>query len=169
MQLRRLFLPLLLMLFVTATWADSDGHDDDATKVRIVMGEMYFQVDGEAKGIPLRLQAGKRYELEFQNSGQMKHEVLFGRDVVVRDGRPRDYREHLLSSTEVDIEVETMVNGQKRDVEIEAAGIKEVELEPGTKLTLSFTLPAEAKGKWELGCFIAGHYEAGMRLDLLVE
>ncbi|HEX5514237.1 MAG TPA: hypothetical protein VFY81_07560 [Gammaproteobacteria bacterium] len=169
MQLRRLFLPLLLMLSVNAAWADSDGHDDDATKVRIVMGEMYFQVDGGAKGTPLRLQTGKRYELVFQNSGQMKHEALLGRGVIVRDGRPRDYQEHLLGSTEVDIEVETMVNGQKRDIEIEAAGIKELELEPGTELTLSFTLPAQAKGEWELGCFIAGHYEAGMRLDLLVE
>lgn len=169
MHLRQFFLPLLLAFSVSPAWAHGDDHDDDVTVVRVVMGEMYFQVDGEEKGAPLRLQAGQRYELVFKNVGQMKHEVLLGRDVIVSDGRPSDYREHLLGSVEVGIEIETTVDGQKRDIEIEAAGIKELELEPGTELALNFMLPAKAKGKWELGCFIAGHYEAGMRLDLLIE
>jgi uncharacterized cupredoxin-like copper-binding protein len=165
----RLFPTLALLLLSAVASAHGGGGGHKTTELRLLMGEMYFQVDGQDKKEPLRLKAGERYELVFENVGNMKHEVLLGRDVVQRDGRPSDYREHLLASVEVDIEIETTVNGKARGIEIEATGIKELEFEPGTKATLAFELPADAKGRWELGCFIPGHYEAGMRLDVHVE
>lgn len=157
----------LLLLPLTAALAHD--HDQNAKEIRVLMGEMYFQIEGQDKGAPLHLKAGERYELIFENDGQMKHEVLLGRDVIERDGRPRNYREHLLSAVPVDVEIETIIDGKQREIEVEANGITEVELDAGTRAAISFKLPAEAKGQWELGCFIAGHYEAGMRLDLMVD
>lgn len=167
--MRRLIFLLLLVLPLNLALADEHGQEQSTTEIRVLLGEMYFQVDGQDKGTPLRLKAGQRYELVFENVGHMKHEVLLGREVIERDGRPSDYREHLLATTPVDIEIETTIAGQQRELEIEASGITELELDPGVRITVSFELPPQAKGNWELGCFITGHYEAGMHLPLLVE
>jgi uncharacterized cupredoxin-like copper-binding protein len=32
----------------------------------------------------------------------------------------------------------------------------------------AFNLSEEAQGEWEIGCFVPGHYEAGMHAPLLV-
>lgn len=45
----------------------------------------------------------------------------------------------------------------------------EVDVEPGGQATLRFTVPASAKGEWEMGCFIPGHYESGMSGFLEIE
>lgn len=167
--MRRLALlfPFLLSLPFTAAFAHDD--DQEANEIRVLMGEMFFQVDGQDKNTPLRLKSGARYELVFENAGQMKHEVLLGRDVIEDDGRPRNYREHLLAAVPVDVEIKTTVAGEEREIEIETNGIIELELDPGVRIAVNFKLPSQTKGEWELGCFIAGHYEAGMRLPLLVE
>ena len=34
---------------------------------------------------------------------------------------------------------------------------------------IRMTTPAELKGEWELGCLVAGHYEHGVKAELLVE
>ncbi len=41
-------------------------------------------------------------------------------------------------------------------------------VEPGGQVELTLTLPADAEGVWEMGCFIEGHYEAGMLGQLVV-
>lgn len=38
-----------------------------------------------------------------------------------------------------------------------------VTVEPGQTIELLLTVPADAHGEWELGCFIDGHYEDGMK------
>lgn len=169
MRLSKILLSLLLILPFGGTMAHGDDHDNDTTEIRILMGEMYFQVEGQEKNEALHLKAGKRYELVFKNVGAMKHEVLLGRDLIKRDGAPTGYREHLLRNVEVEVEIDMLIDGKKREVEIEAFGIKELELEPGVELEASFKLPQQSKGQWEMGCFIAGHYEGGMRMDVIVE
>ncbi len=37
-----------------------------------------------------------------------------------------------------------------------------VTVEPGGRVELELHIPADATGQWEIGCFIEGHYEAGM-------
>ncbi len=166
MRFARLLLLLALLPIGTAA---AHGDHDDAIRIRILLGEMYFQVDGQAKGEPLRLQAGQDYELVFENVGAMQHEVLFGRELVKKDGRPVGYRTNLLEDVEVEIAAVQTVDGKPRQLLVEANGFEELYLDPGASVTLGFELPAAAKGRWELGCFIAGHYEGGMKLDLVVE
>lgn len=167
MKLSEILLSLLLILPIGGAMAH--GDDEGSIEIGILMGEMYFQVEGQDKSAPLQLKPGQRYKLTFKNVGTMKHEVMFGRDLIKRDGTAKGYREHLLKNVEVDVEVEMQVDGKDREIEIEAFGLKELEMEPGTAVSVSFQLPPQARGRWELGCFIAGHYEGGMRLDLLVE
>lgn len=166
MRFARLLLLLVLLPIGTAI---AHGDDEDAVEIRILLGEMYFQVDGQAKGEPLRLQAGQHYQLVFENVGVMQHEVLFGRDLVKENGRPAGYRTNLLEDIEVEIVAVQTVGGKTRQLMVEANGFEELYLDPGASLALGFELPAAAKGRWELGCFIAGHYEGGMKLDLIVE
>ena len=39
----------------------------------------------------------------------------------------------------------------------------------GETMSLSFTLPESRRGVWSAGCFLPGHFEAGMRAVLIVE
>ena len=79
------------------------------------------------------------------------------------------YQEHLLREIEVGMEVEIEAGGASRALEVEAFGLEELELDPAVSVAVSFELPADRKGSWELGCFVPGHYEAGMKLPIIVE
>ena len=140
------------------------GHaavTDERVVVRIEMGEFYFQVEGQERNAPIVFLAGQRYEVVFVNVGVMEHEVLIGRDVVVEDEIPDGYEVNLLDAVEVDVVGEGW--------EVGTSGFVEVELEAGQTVVLHFTLPDEAIGTWEIGCFIPGHYQAGMLAPVVVE
>jgi uncharacterized cupredoxin-like copper-binding protein len=36
-------------------------------------------------------------------------------------------------------------------------------------VTFRFTVPASAKGEWEMACFFSGHFETGMKGTLVIE
>jgi len=137
------------------------GVSDERLQVRIEMGEFYFQVEGHERNAPIVLKAGQRYELVFVNVGMMEHEVLIGRDVIVENGIPDGYEVNLLDALEVDVVGEGW--------EVGTSGFVEVELQPGTSVVLHVTLPDDAIGTWEIGCFIPGHYQAGMLAPVVVE
>lgn len=143
-------------------------------KATIVMDEFSFYVLNEPKsqeqGSRLVLDSGKEYELTFINLGKIEHEFLFGRDLYRRaDGRLK-YREHFLSSTEVEITGEFLIDGSLREFEVESFGLKELELDPGLKFTVKFTVPKTAQGQeWEFGCLAIGHHEAGMFLPIHIK
>ncbi len=44
-----------------------------------------------------------------------------------------------------------------------------VENQPGETSLMSFTLPESRRGEWSTGCFLPGHYDAGMHGTLIVE
>ena len=44
-----------------------------------------------------------------------------------------------------------------------------VEAAAGETFLLTFTLPEDRRGEWATGCFLSGHYEAGMHGVLIVE
>jgi len=41
-------------------------------------------------------------------------------------------------------------------------------VEPGGEVTLRLQVPTDASGSWEIGCFLSGHYEAGMLAPLTI-
>ena len=44
-----------------------------------------------------------------------------------------------------------------------------VEAAAGQTFLMTFTLPDDRRGEWETGCFLSGHYEAGMHGTVIVE
>ena len=44
-----------------------------------------------------------------------------------------------------------------------------VEAAAGETFLMTFTLPEDRRGEWATGCFLSGHYEAGMHGTLIVE
>ena len=44
-----------------------------------------------------------------------------------------------------------------------------VQTKPATTTAMTFTLPTSKRGEWETGCFLPGHFEAGMKGILIVE
>lgn len=168
MRLLKAVVALSLMLSTGLTQAHGDHNHGKSTVVLIQVGPAGFQVAGQAKGAPLRLKAGERYELVFENVGTAEHEVRLGREPVSK-GRGRGFKDSLLRNVTVLVMGQQPVAGQLRTVEVEAFGLRQLFLEPGTGLVVSFRLPATAKGAWELGSFIGTQYESGMRLELIVE
>ena len=43
----------------------------------------------------------------------------------------------------------------------------ELDVQAGGSVTLHFTVPGSAKGTWGFGCFVPGHYDAGMHGTLV--
>lgn len=131
------------------------AQGDEATALRIEMGEYYFQLEGQERNEAIVLEAGVPYVLSFVNVGAMEHEVLIGRGLLVEDDVPDGYETNLLEGVEMD------VTGGGWYVEV--GGVIEFELEAGESITLEVTIPEARVGTWEIGCFIPGHYQAGMK------
>lgn len=145
--------------------AHGDEHGEDVHELRIELGEMYFQVEGLERGQALELEAGEAYTLVFDNRGQMQHEILLGREVVQEDGAPDGYRVNFFADVEVELEGRGEGGGEYK---IEAESLHEIYLDPAGRIEVSFRVPEDLSGEWELGCFIPGHYEAGMKLPVRV-
>lgn len=161
-------------LFLTATftltagWASEHEHQKPLVKIKVLLTEMSFQVEGLPEGAPLVLKAGERYKLIFENVGVVMHEVLLGRGLISNHG-DHNYQEHMLADTPLILTGSSVLEGKKRIFAVDVNGFEEFELDPGLRLSLLVTIPETARGEWELGCFAAGHHEAGMFLPVLVQ
>ncbi|MBI3961973.1 MAG: hypothetical protein HY335_04395 [Deinococcus sp.] len=140
--------------------AQGEEAEAVARKVEITLGEFFFQVEGGTQNAPITLQAGERVALELMNTGLILHEAFFGQDANIAEGK---YNLNLLE--DVEVIVEGIATGGK--FEVEAEGLGEVELEPNVELELLFTVP-NTPGTFEIGCFIPGHYQAGMHAPLII-
>lgn len=133
------------------------SHEEAEADLVIHMGEMYFQVheiDGEEveaeQNAPIRITAGERHLIRFENEGVVEHEVHFGRNP---DLEARFYQENLFGP-----------GGEHA-----AHGWMGLHLLPGESATLHIWIPEAQKGEWEIGCFMPGHYEAGQHAPFIVE
>lgn len=125
--------------------------------VHIAMGEFYFQVveveDGEianrqGKNELIELPSAQELLIRFFNEGNAIHEAHFGRNPDPET--LKSYQENLFGGGPV------------------GSGFIGVHLEPGQESMLHLWLPKSSQGEWEMGCFIPGHYKAGMAAPLRV-
>ncbi len=152
---------VLLLILALSSWGLSQGLERQLT---IEMGEMYFQGAGQAQNEAISLDVGVPYRITFRNVGDEVHRVKFGRGLIVEEGVPFAYAENLF--TKVPVKVQGL--GATPAFRIITNELIELDLEAGQEVEVLFTLPSSALGNWELGCFVIGHYEAGMRTDLNV-
>lgn len=160
MSKRLPFLALLVSALV-AIASFALAQSSERIEVVIELHEFNFTVAGGEANAPIVLKAGQPYSVVFVNAGMMEHEVLIGRTVVVENGVPDGYETNLLDAIPVKVAGD--------DWEVGTSGFVEVELEPGQSVEIHFTLPVELIGTWEIGCFVPGHYQAGMLAPFIVE
>ncbi len=160
MQKRYPFL-VLFSLVLVAVGSFAFAQSAERIEVVIELREFSFTVAGGEENALIVLQAGQPYSVVFENVGMMEHEVLIGRTVLSEDGVPDGYETNLLDAISVDVVGD--------DWEVGTSGFVEVELEAGESVTIHFTLPDELVGTWEIGCFVPGHYQAGMHAVIVIE
>ncbi len=120
----------------------SDDHDEDAMTDEAMTDEEMAAMDGEPTD---------------------DHAEDAATDDHADDGASDDHDEDAMTD-------EAMTDEAMTDEEMAAmdggghAGHSgaAVTVQPGGRVELELHIPADATGDWELGCFIAGHYEAGM-------
>lgn len=147
---------IVILLLAGKAWPGSSPsaapliHEDhkitasnETQEIEMVMGEFFFQVRGQEPGAPLVLKAGDHVEMMIKNAGKTEHEAMFG-ETLNADGH--GYRDNFLMTLE------------------------SLWLKPGNSVKISLKIPVDYKGKaFEIGCFIPGHYKAGMKVPIIVE
>ena len=98
---------------------------------------------------------GETVTLKFTNVGALEHEFMAGRAPVPSRGYTEDWLKRA---------VPALANHTHPGEEHLGEGIR-VSADWGNQVTL---VVPEAKGTYEFGCFIAGHYEAGMKGSITV-
>lgn len=143
---------------LAAARSDSVAEASHAAKVRTVrieMGEFYF------KPAVFRLKAGERVKLVITNRGQLTHEFMAGQKVRMENGEPEGYVRDFFAGLRV------KYTGTGRFERKPGHGT-EFMADAGQYGTLTFTVPRNRIGKWEFGCFVPGHYQAGQKGTLLI-
>jgi len=116
-------------------------------KLEIEMSSNYFQVKGQEKNAPITLKVGRVYLLEFANVDKgvigrgVPHNALFGKDP---DLTKRFYKTLLFDN------------------------VFGIDLEGGQEGEFAFRVP-DKPGEWEMGSFVTGQYEAGMKATLIIK
>ncbi len=119
----------------------------------------------------LQLKAGEKVELTIRNEGRVTHDWMAGRGVV-NTPEEKGFRTDLLALLKP-AETGRQYVMERVGLVSKADSIKRIsggdEVEPGGAMTLRFTVPASAKGEWQMGCLMTGHYESGMRGMLVIK
>lgn len=111
----------------------------------------------------LSLKVGQEVTLNLSSSGQLQHEVMFGREVMKMDNRPAGYTEDMFELAGVEPEV-TQDGEPEHEHEEEMHSGFMLALPVDGTATMKFIVTKEMLGEWEMGCFeLDGvHYDAGM-------
>jgi uncharacterized cupredoxin-like copper-binding protein len=137
----------------------------------LLMNEFSFAVEGPPPfpGFPAptaALPAGRSVLVTLRNDGRIVHHWSVGRTLLPGGG----YEDDLLAMMEPEIVSGTGYRVVKtEEAAAGGAGGVIIEVSPGAAVTLRLAVPADATGTWEMGCFVPGHYQAGMKAALRIE
>jgi uncharacterized cupredoxin-like copper-binding protein len=126
----------------------------------IEMSEYAYEPD------TIEVKAGQEVTLELVNVGQLAHELMIGRGVMMMENRPSGYQTDMFTSVGVEPEV-MMMEGMAEEGGHEEEGHTGFMVlldKSGDKATMTFTATQGMVGEWEMGCFEQEgvHYDAGM-------
>ena len=111
------------------------------------------------------VKVGQVVTLELVNSGQLAHEIMFGKMVMVENNRPRGYETDMFAVANV-MPTVSDASGAPMEAshEIGHEGFMVVLEKTGDRANLTFEVTEEMVGDWEMGCFEQDgvHYDAGM-------
>jgi len=171
--MRSVYIFLITILTILLLAACGGSATPEPVNLTIELSEYAFSPD------QIELQVGQEVTFTIVNMGALEHEIMFGRDVMMNEGRPSGYMVDLFENAHVEPHV-VMVSGMEmadehQDQEDDHAGNEHtgfmVFLPAGDdQATMTFTVTEEMVGEWEIGCFeLDGvHYDAGMIGTLVV-
>ena len=140
---------LLVVATAAVACASQPGKPAAGRMVEITMSEFGFSPR------TITVSPGETVTLKFTNVGALEHEFMAGRAPVAGRGYTEDWLKRA---------VPALANHTHPGEEHLGEGIR-VSADWGNRVTL--VVPQE-KGTYEFGCFIAGHYEAGMKGSIVV-
>lgn len=152
----RTIILLIIAALITGACATSAGATEDGTRtIELNLSEFKFAPQR------VTLTAGERVTLRLVNRGAVEHEFMAGREVDEAEG---GYHEDLFH------DLKPVVSGAAMAMEPighehEGFGVR---VAPGRTAEITFVVPDEP-GVYEIGCFVPGHYEAGMKATLVIE
>ncbi len=132
-------MPMVLLLALSIATVLSACGPKPPQEVQVTLTE--FAIESTVT----TFKVGQPYHFVITNAGTVEHEFMISPPLTEGE-----------SMEEMD--------------EMALAAVEEEDLQPGKTVTLDFTFeePASA-GELELACHISGHYEAGMKLPIVVE
>ena len=151
------FIASLFIVFVYLFTA-CGGNTQQEVRIDIDMGEYSFSPED------LNLKVGQQVTINLSNSGQIQHEVMFGREMTKVDNRPAGYKEDMFAAGGVEPQVTHVGEPEaEHDDEMMHSGFM-IALPPEGTATMTFTVTEGMLGDWEMGCFEQDgvHYDAGM-------
>ena len=149
--------------------ATGAGGDPDA-HIRVNMTEYGFGSD------VIEVRAGQTVEFLLKNSGDLDHEFMIGREVTVgmdgmATGFGHDFFEGLMPTVDPP-EVGMVMGSMETDTDGHDDGHHGfmVTLAPGGTASVTVTIPDDAVGDWEIGCFRdkGSHWSSGMHATLRI-
>ena len=166
---------MLAALVLAGGGSSSFAQGTEALRIEVTLDEYSFFPD------PLRIPAGREVTLIIRNEGRVSHEFMAG-----REPEGNDFKQDLFGGLHVNIEevdrteaghahqVDTPSHAEENADDAHAHGEGHehgtmVEAKTGQTFVMTFTLPEDRRGEWTTGCFLSGHYEAGMHGTLIVE
>jgi uncharacterized cupredoxin-like copper-binding protein len=135
-------LGVFVLLFFTLTACGGSGSAAPTKSIPVQITETDFHITSSVTNfVP-----GKTYHFLVTNQGKVMHEFMIMPKVM---GRMQG-----MSMTDMD----------------KAALVHLDMIDPGETQTFTYTFPASMAGTHpEFACYVAGHYEAGMRLEVAVK
>ena len=158
--MKKLFVPMFLSV-IALILAACGGGTPESVSYDINMTEYAYAPEN------LQFKVGQEVTLNLINSGQLQHEVIFGREVMKMDNRPAGYMVDMFEAGGIEPEVHQ--EGEPEHEEEMREGFIVALPEDGTG-TIKFTVTEGMVGKWEMGCFEQDgvHYDAGMKGSVTV-
>jgi len=146
-----------LLAVIALILAACGGGNPEAVSYDIDMAEYSYSPE------KLNFKVGQEVTLNLINSGQLQHEVMFGREMIKMDNRPAGYMVDMFEAAGVKPEV-TQVGEPEQEHEEEMHSGVMVALPIDGTAKMKFTVTEEMLGDWEMGCFEQDgvHYDAGM-------
>jgi len=144
----------------------------------------------------IHVSPGDTVTFVLRNTGDKDHEFMIGRDVRTTDGVPDGFEHNFFEGEtpmvmpadaamsgdmeEMDMSSDTTMGDMASDTTMGEMDMGEeghdehgfmVMRSPGTEATLTVTIPADASGEWQIGCFEedGAHWDDGMRGTLIID
>ena len=169
------------------TSGDSGGPD---AHIRVNMTEYGFGSD------VIEVRAGQTVEFLLKNSGDLDHEFMIGREVTATMGGMATGFEHdffeglmpIVDPPEAVMDMESMDMGMD-DMDLDDMDPDDMDMDdmdmdghddhhhgfmvvlaPGATASVTVTIPDDAVGDWEIGCFLdkGTHWSSGMHATLRI-